>query len=114
MYMNVNGSLAAQRPGGGLAGIPGGAPGRARGARRPRQARLGRGSVSLAGKGFPARAPGAHGFPGGRGPLFAAPGAPGRFMAARRRWTGRRAHACCRDSGMIRSIVPGFLRIYVS
>ena len=58
MYMNVNAILAAQRPGAGLAGPPGGAPGPApRGVRRPLRVRLPRVSVACW-QGLPGRTPG--------------------------------------------------------
>ena len=58
MYMNVNAILAAQRPGAGLAGPPGGPPGPAPAASAGRAGCGCRGSQSLAGKGFQAARPG--------------------------------------------------------
>jgi hypothetical protein len=83
MYMNMNGILAAQRPGAGLAGLPGGAAGPAPAASAGRDGCGWRGSQSLAGKDFQG-APPVTGS-GLRGPLSVAPGVPGRFMSARPR-----------------------------
>jgi hypothetical protein len=113
MYMNVNGILAAQRPGAGLAGplvalwarppaAPAGSPGRGC-----------RGSQLLAGKGFPVARP-AQG-----------PGSAWAALCGRR--PARPVHVCpaplgrawertpsLPDPGMIRVVVPRFHRIYVA
>lgn len=92
MYVNVNGILAAQRPGAGLGGSPGGDPGPAlRGVRRPRRVWLARVSVACW-QGLAGRTPGASG-------LWVWVGRPPRlraFMSARHRWgRARERTPCC-------------------
>jgi hypothetical protein len=113
MYMNVNGILAAQRPGAGLAGPTGGALGPAsRGARRPRRARLA--GLSC----LPARASRPHARPQGSGSAWAAlcgcrPAAPVHVCPAPLGRAWERTPSLP-DPGMIRGVVPRFHRIYVA
>ena len=83
MYMNVNGILAAQRPGAGLAGSPWRRlQARTQGVRWQLRARLARVSAACW-QGLPGRRA-----PGLREPLSAPLAVPGRFMFARQRWGG--------------------------
>ena len=113
MYMNVNGILAAQRPGAGLAGPTGGALGPAPAASAGRSGRGWRGSQLLAGKGFPAARPAQ-----GSGSAWAAlsgcrPARPVHVCPAPLGRAWERTPSLP-DPGMIRSIVPRFHRIYVA
>jgi hypothetical protein len=113
MYMNVNGILAAQRPGTGLAGPPGGAPGPAPAASAGSSGCGWGGSQSLAGKGFPSARPAR-----GSGSAWAGLCDPGRARPVHV-WPAPLGRAEERmtslaDPGMIRGVVPGFHRIYVA